>query len=875
MSALTEQPSERMQQLKQRAQAVILKKHEGEPAAAVPVEVTQLLEDLRIYQIELELQNEELRSAQQDLELSRKRYQSMFEQMPLPALVMEARGLIENHNARAATLLGARTSQTGSDNRLFQGLNRNDRSRLHVALRDVRHGDPLVLFKLALNDAQGQSRVFDAHLIQLSLDYHLDNHVLVLLVDRSAEVAHEHDQHFFSLLLDSSDNLIGATDPQGQMLLANQPLLKFLGRTREAVIGQRRENFLPVRDAILQSDTDATVLRTGEPVTLEEQFHVGGSQGTVSFLTRKFPLHDALGEVFGVAGISTDITDIKDKQRQTLLSESVFMTAAEAIIVTDAQTRIIRVNPAFTKQSGFSGASVLGHKTNVLKSGRQEQHFYMAMWQALNEQGRWSGEISNRTSEGGFYTVWSNINAVQDDLGRVIHYIAIQTDLTPLRALQSQMLQMASFDSLTGLPNRALFNDRISQLIAFTHRRQQSFALLFIDLDHFKEVNDSLGHQVGDELLKMIAKRLQAAVRTEDTVARMGGDEFVVLLPMANRKSAERVADNLLAQLREPMTLGQSVLYQPMASAGIALFPQDGDTPDLLLRNADMAMYEAKLAGRNRSAAYTQQMSHDNVHAFAIQTDLAGAIARQELRVFFQPKYRLDSGAVVGAEALVRWQRPDFGLVPPGEFIAIADKSGLLLAIDEWVLDESLRQVSQWQRQGVWNSDMTLAVNQNAGDLRRPDMIVQLKRMLLAHQINAATLELEITEDALLDHTEELIERLRELRQLGVSLAIDDFGTGYSSLSYLRQLPISVIKIDQSFIQGMLVNDSDRILVETIIVMAHKLGHQLVAEGVEEDAQRARLTALGCEVGQGYLFGKPVCATEFFDRHLSTCHLEV
>ena len=875
MNVLTDHPSERLQQLKQRAQALIRQEHDHAPVALIPVEVTQLLEDLRIYQIELELQNEELRGAQQDLALSRKRYQSMFEQMPLPALVVEAKGLIENHNARASALLGGRSSQTGADNRLFQGLSRNDRTRLHVALRDVRHGDPMVLQKLALTDAMDQPRVLDAHLIQLSLEYHLDNHVLVLLVDRSLEVAREQEQHFFKLLLDSSDNLIGATDTQGQMLLANQPLLKFIGRTREAVLGQRRETFLPLRDAILQSEVDAQVLRTGESVTLEEQFHVGGEQGAVAFLTRKFPLHDAQGQVFGVGGISTDITDIKDKQRQTLLSESVFMTAAEAIIVTDAHTRIIRVNPAFSKQSGFSESSVLGHKTNVLKSGRQEAHFYQAMWQTLAEQGRWAGEISNRTSEGGFYTVWSNINAVQDEQGRIIHYIAIQTDLTPLRALQSQMLQMASFDSLTGLPNRALFNDRIGQLIAFTQRRQQSFALLFIDLDHFKEVNDSLGHQVGDELLKMIAKRLQAVVRVEDTVARMGGDEFVVLLPMADRQGAELVAENLLAQLRLPMTLGQSVLYQPMASAGIALFPQDGNTPDLLLRNADMAMYEAKLAGRNCSVSYTQQMSHNNVHAFAVQTDLAGAVGRLELRVFFQPKYQLDTGAVVGAEALVRWERPGFGLVPPAEFIPIAEKSGLLVAIDQWVLNESLRQVGQWQRQGVWDRSMKLAVNQNAGDLRRPDMLAQLKRMLLVHQVDARTLELEITEDALLDHTEALIERLRELRQLGVSLAIDDFGTGYSSLSYLRKLPIAVIKIDQSFIRGMLVNDSDRILVETIIVMAHQLGHQLVAEGVEEPAQLVRLTTLGCEVGQGYLFGKPVCAEQFSERHLNTSQISL
>lgn len=869
MIELAEQKTERLQQLKQRAQALLEQQEDkAQRQELASLEVTKLLEDLRIYQVELELQNEELRAAQQMSELAQRRYQSLFEQMPLPALVVESKGTIENCNESASALLGARKSFAGPDNRLFQGLNSEDRTRLHVALRDVQRGDPLVLHKLTLSTAHDKVLVFDAHLMQLSLSYHLDNHALVLLVDRSAEAARESDQHFFSLLLDSSDNFIFAADKQGQMLLANQPLLKFMGRQREEVLGQKRETFLPLHDAILHSEADQKVLRTGEAVTLVGRSHFGESHGALEFLTRKFPIHDLQGRIYGVGGISTDITAIKDKQRQNLLSESVFMTAAEAIIVTDPQTHIIRVNPAFTKQSGFSESTVLGHRTNILKSGRQDDAFYKAMWESLNREGCWSGEISNRTAEGSYYTVWSNINTVLDDQGEVLHYIAVQTDLTPLRAIQSQVLQMASYDSLTGLPNRTLFNDRIGQLIAFSQRRQQSFALLFIDLDHFKEVNDTLGHQVGDELLKLVAQRLQAAVRAEDTVARLGGDEFVVLLPMAERLSAELVANALLEQLRTPMTLGQSVQYQPMASAGIAVFPDDGDTPDLLIRNADVAMYQAKIGGRNRSALYTPQMSQENANAFAIQTELSVAIERQELRVYFQPKYHIESGVLVGAEALVRWERPGYGLVQPAAFIPIAEKSGLLLAVDQWVLNEALRQVGVWRRAGLWHRSWRLAVNQSAHDLRRPTLIVELKTMLATHQVEASALELEITEDALLEHTQELIHRLREVRDLGVTLAIDDFGTGYSSLSYLRQLPIAVIKIDQSFIRDMLVNESDRILVETIIAMAHKLGHKLVAEGVEEPAQRARLAALGCEVGQGYLFGRPVSAAQFAETHL-------
>lgn len=857
--------TQRLQQLKERALALAPHFPDDPTTDPATIEVTQLLEDLRIYQIELELQNDELRAAQQSLAISRRRYQALFEQMPLPALVVEARGLIEECNERASGLLGVRKVQSGPDNRLFHGLGREDRTRLHVALRDVRHGEPLVLHKLVLGSP---ALPLDAHLIQLPLDYHLDTRVLVLLVDRSAEAAREKDQRFFSLLLDSSENLIAAADTQGRMLLANRTLLAYLGRPSEAVLGQRRENFLPLRDAILQNEADQRVLRTGEAVTLEERFHVGGAQGSFEFVTRKFPLVDEQGKVYGVGGISTDITEIKDKQRQTLLSESVFVTAAEAIIVTDSQTRIIRVNPAFTRLSGFSESAVLGHRTSFLKSGRQEDDFYQAMWQALTEHGRWAGEISNRNAKGDLYTVWSNINAVLDERGRVIHYIAVQTDLTPLREAQSQVQRMASYDTLTGLPNRSLFNDRIGQLIAFSLRHTSTFALLFIDLDHFKEVNDTLGHQVGDELLVLIARRLQSAVRAEDTVARMGGDEFVVLLPAADQRSAEVVAGNLLEQLRAPMTLGPCLVYQPMASVGSALYPQDGDTPDLLLRNADMAMYEAKLAGRNRSTSYTRQMSQDNAQAFAIQSELAGAVARQELRVHYQPKFRLDTGTLCGAEALVRWERPGHGLVAPGVFIPIAEKSGLLVSIDQWVLDEAVRQLGAWRQTGSWDADWRLAVNQNAADLRRPAMLDELQGVLGLHGVEASLLELEITEDALLEHTQPLIVRLTELRQLGVSLAIDDFGTGFSSLSYLRKLPIGVIKIDRSFIQDMLVNDGDLVLVQTIIAMAKNLGHTLVAEGVEDAQQHARLAALGCDVGQGYLFGRPVPPEQFSASYL-------
>lgn len=709
---------------------------------------------------------------------------------------------------------------------------------------------------------------------------------MVLLLDRTPEKQREKDRHLYQALLDSSHDLIYATDLQGSLMLANRSVVEQLNLNPQKVQGMRREAVMPLRDAIEQDATDHEVLRSGEPLNTFETLHRANGMPTV-YMTSKFPLRDAEGRVLGVGGISRDISAERAAQQAQLLSENVFLHAAEAIIVTDVDGNIVRVNASFERMSGFSSAAVLGYKPRMLRSSRVLPEVYKDLWGALGESGHWQGELINRHASGTLYTVHCSISALRSPNGELSGYVAVQTDVSQLKAAEIEVQRLSHFDSLTGLPNRALLMDRLHQLLTLSQRQDQPFAVLFADLDHFKEFNDSLGHLVGDELLCAIGECLREHVRAQDTVARMGGDEFVLLLPATNRAEALHLAHKLQHALRQPLNLSSMHDYRPRVSVGVAIYPDDGDNSDELLRNADTAMYVAKTSGRDRAEAYTRAMSEEGARVFAIQTELSNAVQHGELRLYLQPKFNLADMAVVGAEALVRWERPKHGLTGPVEFIPIAEKVGLLPVIDRWMLNQLVKQLGQWHASGCWPAHWTVAINQTASDLQQAQWLHNLQQTLLEHQVPAQLVQVEITESALLQPTPNVLERLQALRKLGVELAIDDFGTGYSSLSYLKSLPITVIKIDQSFVKDLLPEphpsdhgnehdhehehgNSGRVLIEAMIALAHKLGHTLVAEGVETEAQRHLLHHLGCELGQGYLLSPPMPADAFAQRYLGS-----
>ncbi len=547
------------------------------------------------------------------------------------------------------------------------------------------------------------------------------------------------------------------------------------------------------------------------------------------------------------------------ESRQRLAS-AVFESVSESLIVTDAERRIVAVNRAFTEITGYEEAEVLGLDPRLLKSGHHPDSFYKVVWECLASQGRWQGEFINRCKDGGLSVVLSTLTEVRDESGKLTHYVGTANDITSQKAAEQRIEHLAYFDPLTDLPNRALLTQRAEQALSLATRNRRSVALLFMDLDAFKDVNDSLGHSAGDQLLIQATGRLAAFVRESDTLCRLGGDEFVLLLPETEQTGAEEVAHKVLKAFRAPFLLAPHELSVTL-SIGIALAPQDATTIDDLLKHADTALYQAKGGGRNTVAFFNQDMNRAAVERLTLSGELRVALAAGQLRAHYQPKVNLADGRLLGAEALVRWEHPSRGLLPPGTFIPVAESSHLIVEIGDWMLSEVCRQLVAWRQAGY--PPVPVAVNLAAKHFRSPNLTQQIADLLATHDLPAQWLALELTESTLLDSEATTMETLTSLQTLGIRLAIDDFGTGYSSLSYLRDLPIDALKIDRRFVQELESRADDRVFVSTIIALGHALGLAVIAEGVETEDQRAILREQGCDQAQGFFFARPLCPERF------------
>ncbi|MCW8890348.1 MAG: EAL domain-containing protein [Sedimenticola sp.] len=556
-----------------------------------------------------------------------------------------------------------------------------------------------------------------------------------------------------------------------------------------------------------------------------------------------------------------DITDRKRRDEETRLAASVFNGTTEGIAITDARGILLQVNKAFTEITGFESEEVLGKTPRLLRSDYHDEAFYQSFWSDLTTKGYWQGEIWNRRKDGEAHPVWQNISAIRDEMGDIVQYISVFSDITDKKRSEQRIEHLAHYDVLTDLPNRVLFNERCEHALTRARRDGHQLVVMFLDLDRFKHINDSLGHPIGDRLLQQVAKRLDALIREEDTVARLGGDEFVVVLEdVIDTHVVAPVAEKILAAFNEPFELKGNQLHVS-SSIGIAIYPEDGHDVTTLVRNADAAMYRAKESGRNNYQFYTQEMTATAHARVLLESNLRQAVEQQQLVLHYHPQFDLVSGKLTGSEALVRWIHPEMGLVPPDNFIPLAEETGLILSIGEWVLREACGQAKQWLDAG--RAFGTIAVNVSGHQIERGDIVELVRQVLWETRLPAALLELEITESFIMKHPEEAIKTLGALKQLGVSLAIDDFGTGYSSLSYLKRLPIDKLKIDRSFVSDVPGGRADAAITRAVIALGKGLSLRVIAEGVENDAQRTFLEQEGCNEAQGFLYTRPLAAIEF------------
>jgi len=667
---------------------------------------------------------------------------------------------------------------------------------------------------------------------------------------------------YFRAIVESTDDAIIGKSIDGIITSWNPGAQAIFGYSPVEMIGQSIYTLIPL-DRRSEEDAIVTKLRRGERVTHFETQRVHKDGRLLDVSVTVSPIHDEHGKLLGASKIARNITAQKAVQARLQLISKVFIHTGEGVVITDPQGIILEVNEAFTRITGYDYGDVIGEHPRMFRSSRQGPEVYASMWLALQTTGHAQGEVWSRRKDGEAYAGLLTVSAVHDDEGSLKHYIGLFADITPLRTQQERLEHVAHFDALTDLPNRLLLADRLKQAMVMARRHEQSLAVLYLDLDGFKYVNDRYGHNVGDELLIALSHRMKQALREVDTLARMGGDEFVaVLVDVKTMQDCVRMVERILRACAEPVLVEGKVL-QISASMGITLYPQDDVDADQLMRHADQAMYEAKQAGKNRYQLF------DSAHEAELKSRgeqlarIAQALAAGELTLYYQPKVNMRTGEVLGVEALIRWNHPTQGILAPAAFLPLIEGLPLSDGVAAWVLDSALVQMEAWQRQGLV---LTVSINIGARQLQHAGFVADLSERLAMHPtVQPCHLELEILETSALADMDKVSCIMRQCRDMGVHFAVDDFGTGYSSLTYLKRLPAGTLKIDQSFVRDMLVDRDDLAIVQGVISLATAFQRKVIAEGVETLEHGVRLLALGCECAQGYGVARPMPASDVPD----------
>lgn len=714
----------------------------------------------------------------------------------------------------------------------------------------------------------GEEFEADIRVVQLDAVFGLQECVIGTIRDisreRDADRAVRGSMEKLEATLNSLEDVVLAVDPGTRTILHCNPAVeKVFGYRPRELIGQSTRSFFPdketyeafgraYREALERGDLYRAELtiphRDGHPVDIEL---------TVT------PLSPTRGWREGIVASMRDVTERRKAQQEARLARSVLSNTVEAIVITDLDRRIISVNPAFERTTGYSTNEVIGKTPDFLRSGYHAPEFYQDILETVQRDGSWQGEIWHRRKSGEVFPSMASVSVVRDSGGRPTHYTAIFTDISHHKNIQERLEYLVHNDPMTGLPNRRSFEHMAEDAVTMGLRRDEIVAILFLDVDHFKNINESLGHEVGDKLLRAVADRLKLDLRDSDKLARMGGDEFgVIARDISDPEAASTLAKRLLQQLKEPFEIETRLLYVN-ASVGISLLPNDGQDYQTLMKNADSALFRAKEHGRNSYQFFSEELNKRAFQTLVMVNSLRQALERNEFLLHFQPRLSAVSGEIIGAEALIRWQHPELGLTLPGHFISIAEQTGLIGDLDDWVLRNALKARSQWREKGIDN--LRLSINLSANQFSNPGLTDLLDDLLSEHELRPEQVELEVTEGTLMHEPEAATGILRRLRELGIKVTVDDFGTGYSSLNYLKQFPISGLKIDQSFVNGIPDDPDDVAISRAIIALAKSLDLDLVAEGVEKNNQAEFLREAGCHELQGFLYSPAVPEEEFLE----------
>lgn len=852
--------------LRRLAEAELSRAQKQEPKSKLSSDA--LLYELQVQQIELEMQNEELQRSHAELESANKRYADLYEFSPAGYLTVSRKGLISEVNISGAELLGEpRKKLLGRIFSRYISPEDSDHWYLHF-MHALKTGEALHC-ELKIQRADNSI----VHVLLESKYKEIDEKtaLLITLTDiterKVTEIEWKNSQAQLRALVRTIPDLIWLKDVEGVYLSCNPNFERFYGAKEAEILGKTDYDFTDKAQADFFRANDRKAMHANHGCINEEwlTFADDGYHGL--FETIKIAVHadDDDGSIIGVLGLAHDITERKNTENSLRIAATAF-DSQEGMTVTDANGLILRVNKAFTKITGYTQEDVVGQNPRLFKSGRHDIDFYKNLWKSIKSKGLWEGEIWNSRKSGEIYPAHLTITSVKDEAGIISNYVATLSDITASKAASEKINNLAFYDPLTQLANRRLLLDRLVQTLTASARFSRRGALLFLDLDHFKTLNDTLGHDVGDLLLQQVATRITTCVREGDTVARLGGDEFVVLLENLSEQEIEAatqtklVAEKILLTLNQPYQL-DTYTHHSTPSIGVTLFSGHEFRADDLMKQADIAMYQSKTEGRNTIRFFDPKMQEAITTRASLENELRKAIEQNQFQLHYQVQVDR-AGKAIGAEALIRWLHPERGMISPLDFIPLAEDTGLIFLIGQWVLEAACAQLQSWQKSST-TKDLMLSVNVSVKQFHQAGFVEQVKATLQRYEIIPARLKLELSERILVDNVDDVIIKMDALSKIGVRFSLDDFGTGYSSLHHLKKFPLNQLKIDRSFMRDILTDDSDRAFAKTIIAMAHSLGIKVIAEGVETAEQQQFLLDNGCLIYQGCLFGKPVPIDEF------------